>query len=105
MQLPHDQRDALGGVRRRFVFPDPDDGPAGPFETPIGVAVAPPVRRQFVDPEPSVGLRRRAMGWTSMPITSIDEDGQLRTREDDVGAASQPWQGCQVDPIPEAEPE
>jgi hypothetical protein len=39
-----------------------------------------------------------------VPEASIDEDGDLRAREDDVGAPTPSVNGCAIDEVPQATP-
>jgi hypothetical protein len=70
------------------------------LQTTIGVTVTLDVSGDFVGPVPAVGsMLPTSMVRTAVPEAAVDEDGDLRTREDDVGLTLERWQWTAVDVV------
>ena len=76
--------DASNGLAHRFVLPYAHDLPPGRLKASVGIAVPFHVRRQLFRPPGRVRRRHRAMGRTSVPKATIDENCNARTAKDDV---------------------
>lgn len=76
------------GIIHFVVLPDPHDGPPGLGERCIDPTVALDVRSELWHPVLEVRLRDVLVVWATVPEAAIDEDGDLPTREDDIGAHS-----------------
>lgn len=70
------------------MFPEPNDGPASTRELLRHEAIAFAVPSDLLAPPCGVGLRHRAVSWTAVPETSVDEDCYAVPNEHDVGASS-----------------
>lgn len=90
----------MTGLFRVFVLPDSKHRPMKLTQSTIGVYVPLDVRCEFLFPPVSVCSRSGSVFGAHVPETSIDEDGDLMTWENDVGTA--PLEHRIVDSIAEA---
>jgi hypothetical protein len=79
--------DSADGVGRLLVLPDPKHAPASQAKSSVCVLIPCSVSPELVMPEGRVAAWRGAVCGTRMPKAAVDEDGELVTCEDDVGAA------------------
>lgn len=84
------------------MLPDPDNCPAGVGQCLVGAAVASHVRVELLLPPGAVGLWHRAVLWAAMPEASVDEHGDLRPYEDDVGLGPRGRDGSDMEPVSES---
>jgi hypothetical protein len=66
------------------VFPDAEDTPSRCFKEDVVAGVTRPVRGELRVPVPAVRARSCAVVGTAMPITPVEEHGDLLSREDNV---------------------
>ena len=77
-----------------FVFPDPDNCPAGLGQQGIGCAVAPHVGVEFVAPPVRIGLGEGLVFGASVPEASVHKNSDPGPSEDDIGPGSPDlWEG------------
>lgn len=76
----------LGGDPRILVRPKAKHVPVGISQRLIDCSIALPVGCQLCLPILPVGAGQRAMVGTAMPEAAVDEDGDARLREDDIGS-------------------
>ena len=78
------------GFGRILVLPHPHDGPARLAQPAIGVCISGLVRLKLLPPPVLVRARHRAVIRAAVPEASVDEDGDPRPAEDEVGPSAQP---------------
>lgn len=83
------------------MFPEAQDCPAGSLEYVIGVGVPLLVAFDFLSPVVGVGFRRYEVFGTAVPKATIDEDSDLRLREDDVGVTTNGSIRPNIRPVPQ----
>ena len=83
------------------MFPEAQDCPAGSFEYVIGIGVPLLVAFDLLSPIVGVGLRRDEVFGAAVPKAAIDEDSDLRLREDDVGVTTDGAIGPNIRPVPQ----
>jgi hypothetical protein len=66
------------------VLPNPDHLPTVTLQQSGRLEVTPDIRLDLVSPKIGIGLRPSAMDGATMPETTIDEDNQFDSGEDDV---------------------
>lgn len=84
------------------MFPEAQDCPAGSLEYVIGVGVPLLVAFDSLSPVVGVGFRRYEVFGTAVPKATIDEDSDLRLREDDVGVTPDSAIGEDISAVPQA---
>lgn len=97
-----DAPNALSGLFRVFMLPDPDAHPAGFSQYPVCFAVSFDIALQFRLPVVRVGLRIRGMDRAAVPEASIHKDSNLRGPEDDVRGTAYRFQRTGVYAVSEA---
>lgn len=85
---PEPTKDLLGDQVWVLVLPDSDHGPAGGCEGRVVPPVPVSVASKLCGPVEAISLRAGAMVGTSVPEAAVDENRELGSREDDVGADS-----------------
>src|SRR5688572_14980782 len=86
----------LGGV---FVFPDPHRLPTESSQPLIGISVPRSIGFDLLPPEISIALRPGSVLRAAVPKASVDEYGQSRARENDIGDAPRLSQHGNVEAI------
>lgn len=87
---PDESLDRIRGRGHRFVLPDAQDSPACTYETRDLLSIALPVARDLGLPVVAVLGRRLAVEQATVPEAAVHEDGELWTREYDVGTYQPP---------------
>ena len=90
--IPGDSGDpcgAAGWALGDLVFPDADDSPAQSLEFGVDPLVAGHVAVDFLVPVGAVGCGSSAVLGAAVPEAAVDEDGDARLDEDDVGFAGE----------------
>lgn len=77
--------DGIDHAVRLVVFPEPEDAPPGGLKCGRLSSVSGLVVHELLVPVLGIRCRPRAMVGTPMPEATIDEDGDPRSREHDVG--------------------
>jgi hypothetical protein len=85
---PEPTEDLLGDQVWVLVLPDSDHGPARGCEGRVVPPVPVFVASKLCSPVEAISLRTGAMVGTSVPEAAVDENRELGSREDDVGADS-----------------
>jgi len=80
------------------VLPDPDYTVPKRLQSLVDYSISASVSSEFLFPEASIRLRRSRVQRAAVPETTIDEDGQVRTWEQQIRLARK----TRVDPVPEA---
>jgi hypothetical protein len=70
------------------VLPDSDHEPPSPSKKPIGALVAFAVARDLRRPPAGVRFESRRMSWAPVPEAAIEEHGDLRSPENEIGPTS-----------------
>lgn len=84
-----------------FVLPESENYPACASQTCVRLGVPLLIAGKLGQPIRAVPYRRAAMFWARVPETTVDEDGDLLTREHDVCALPIVERRV-VHPVPEA---
>jgi hypothetical protein len=58
------------------------------YQSLVGVAISSPIAFDLVAPPRGIRLRPCSVDRTAMPKTAIDEDGNLRPQEGNIGPAA-----------------
>lgn len=90
----------LGGV---LVFPEAQDQPTRGLKCLRSLAITLCGALELPCPELVIGPGTSAVDRTRVPKASVDEHGDLRRSEHEVGGATQRWLGSSVDPVPQPE--
>lgn len=83
------------------MFPEAQDCPAGSREYIIGVGIPHLVAFDLLSPIIGVGFRRYEVFGAAVPKAAIDEDCDLRLREDDVGMTTDRAIGPNIRSVPQ----
>ena len=81
------------------MFPDPEAHPTSFVEPQVRVAITQLVFRYLVRPVLGVGGCDSVMVRTTVPETSVEEDRDPCSREDQVGRAAQSLEWLRGDPV------
>lgn len=84
-----DRGDAVCRKARIFVLPHANHGPTGFLESPVCIGISTLVRLYLLAPERRVLLRPGAVGRTTVPEATVDEDGQPLLGEYDISPPAQ----------------
>lgn len=100
----HDTHDALDGALRGFVFPDPEDGPAGDPQQVIGLGVPCPIRVDLGQPPRTVRSRPDEMLLATVPEAPVDVDGNPLPCERNIHRSAWCTGNRHMYPVPQAGP-
>lgn len=94
--------DLRRGLSRESVLPEPENHPTFGREDSVGLDVARGVGRDLRTPVIMVRRRQLEMIRTAVPKAAIEEDGDSRTGEDQIGRATNRGNRSHRDAVPEA---
>jgi hypothetical protein len=97
--LTDDANDICRDVLRRLVLPVAGDAPSGFGQPHVRVLVAQPICRDLRRPVLAVGPGRGPVFGAAMPIAAVDEHGDAKAPEHDVGPAAKARKRLHVDAV------
>ena len=99
---PYGGGDSSGNLVRVFVLPEPQDEPARLEEQLVGLAISLAIARDLCPPIVGVGLGFLVVLRAAMPVATINEDGDTRWMEHEIGGPAKPWERPGRDPVAQA---
>lgn len=97
-------RHGISGPLHVGVLPEAQDEPALAHEVRVGLAIPLDIASQLSPPPGCVADRLGRVVRASMPEAPVDEDGDARAREEDVGATAREAGERMVDAVAQAAP-